>query len=216
AGREIPLELSRARVESARARTQVQTLQARVDLLEETLRSDLALGEGVRLAPVESEVSVQAALADTEDGAVAAAGGTSRELKKLHTTLEAKRLAVQAEKGAHYPRIDLVAQYAMLSRYQHYEDFFKAFQRHNGQLGLSFQLPLFSGSGIKSRVAQVETEIAQLKLQLSAAIANLALETRRLFREVKQADAGRDLARMELDLARESLSVLLARFDEGH
>lgn len=215
AGREIQLELTRARVETARARTQMQMLQARANLLEETLRADLALGDRMRLVPVETEVSVQSSMPETEDAAVAAAVANSRDVKKLHATLEAKRYAVQAEKGAHYPRIDLVAQYAMLGRFNNYEDFFRTFQRHNGQLGMSFQLPVFTGSQISSRVGQVESEIAQLKLQLSAALANLTLETRRLFRDVQQADAGRDLSRMELDLARESLSVSLARFDEG-
>ena len=215
AGREIPLELTRARVETARTRNQAQALQARADLLEETLRSTLALGDGLRITPVETELPARDSLPETGDAAVSAAVSNSKEIKRLHAALEAKRYQVKAEKGAHFPRIDLVAQYAMLGRFNNYEDFFRTFQRHNGQLGMSFQLPVLAGSQISSRVAQVESEIAQLKLQLSAALANLSLETRRLFREVQQVDSNRDLARLELDLARESLSVSLARFDEG-
>jgi outer membrane protein TolC len=64
-------------------------------------------------------------------------------------------------------------------------------------------------------VAQAEAEIERASLQLSSARSNIALETRRLYREVQQAESARDLARLELDFARESLSVLLARFDEG-
>ena len=129
--------------------------------------------------------------------------------------LRSKRYAVQAEKGGRYPHVDLVAQYALLGRFNNYEDFFKTFQRHNGQLGASIQVPILNGGLIASRVAQVENEIAQTNLRLSSARSGIALETRRLFREVQQADSARDLARLELDLARESLSVTLARFDEG-
>lgn len=215
AGRDIPLELKRARVEAMRARNQMQLLRARADLLEETLRGDLGLGDAMRLVPVETQVASAEVLPPDEEAAVTQALESSREMKRLHATLEAKRFAVQAEKGMHYPRIDLVAQYAMLGRFNNYEDFFRTFQRHNGQLGMSFQLPLFAGSQITSRVAQIDSEIAQLKLQLSAAIANTSLEARRLFKEMQQADSNRELARLELDLARESLSVELAKFDEG-
>ena len=52
-------------------------------------------------------------------------------------------------------------------------------------------------------------------MQLAAARSGIALETRRLYQQIRQAESARDLARMELDLARESLSVLLARFDAG-
>ncbi len=214
AGRGIPLELTRARVEAMRARNQMQLLEARAGLLEETLRGDLGLGDAMRLVPLETQAASTEALPPDEEAAVAQALESSLEMKRLHATLEAKRFAVQAEKGMRYPRIDLVAQYAMLGRFNNYEDFFRTFQRHNGQLGMSFQLPVFNGQ-IASRVAQIDSEIAELKLQFSAAIASTSLEARRLFKEVQQADSNRELARLELDLARESLSAELARFDEG-
>lgn len=215
AGRDIPMEFTRARVETARARTLVQALQARADLLEETLRSDLGLGDAVRITAVETTLAARLALPETEDAAVITAISNSKETKRLQAILQAKRYQAQGEKSAYYPRIDLVAQYAMLGRFNNYEDFFRTFQRHNGQLGMSFQLPIIARSQVSSRVAQVESEIAQTKLQLTAALAGLTLETRRLFREIRQAESARDLARLELDLARESLSVTLARFDEG-
>ena len=33
-----------------------------------------------------------------------------------------------------------------MAQFNNYEDFFRKFQRHNGQLGMSFQLPLFAGA----------------------------------------------------------------------
>jgi outer membrane protein len=215
AGEEIPLELTRARVETARVRTQLQTLQGQVDLLEGTLRSYLGLGDGVRIKPIETQLPSQLALPANEEAAVAEALGNSKEIKRLESVLRAKRYAVQAEKGGRLPHIDLVAQYALLGRYNNYENFFKTFERNNGELGASIQVPILSGGLIASRVAQAETEVAETNLRLAAARSNISVETRRLFREVRHAEAARDLARMELDLARESLSVLLARYDEG-
>lgn len=215
AGRDIRLELSRARVETARARNQLRQLEAHAEQLEETLRADLALEAGVRIRPVESEITSSIPLPSDAGVAVASALAASPEIKRLESVQQASRYRMSAEQSARLPRVDLVAQYAVLGRFNNYEDFFRTFKRHNGQFGVSFQLPLFSGSQISSRVAQVEVEIAQGNLRLAAARAGVTLESRRLYREVEQADAARELARLELDLARESLSVMLARLDEG-
>ncbi|HYM13056.1 MAG TPA: TolC family protein [Bryobacterales bacterium] len=215
AGREIPLEATKARVEAARARSLLLTMQANVALLEEALRDDLSLGDAVRIAPVETNLPSELAMPESEDAAVAEALGNSQEIKRLQSVLQAKRYALTAEKSARFPHVDLVAQYALLAQYNNYQDFFKTFQRHNGELGASIQMPIFNGGAIAVRVAQVQTEISQTNLRLASARAGIALETKRLFQTVRQAESSRDLARMELDLARESLSVSLARFDEG-
>jgi len=214
-GREIPLTQRRARLETARARSRLEELRAHAELLEETLRGYLALGDAVRITPVESGVATRGALPESPEAAASAALASSGEVRRLETVQRAKGYQIQAEKGARYPRMDLVAQYALLGRFNNYEDFFRTFKRHNGQIGVSFQLPLFNGSQVAPRVAQAETEQAQARIRLEAARTAVAVEARRLFRQVRQAETARDLARLELDVARETLSVLLARLDEG-
>jgi outer membrane protein TolC len=214
AGRDLPLERTRARVETARARARHQDLESHAALLEATLRSDLGLAED-SITPVETRLPTQTTMPETEETAVQAAVAASKEIKRLEAVARAKGYQIEAEKAAKYPRADLVAQYAMLTRFNHYEDFFRTFERHNGQLGLSVQLPVFARGQIGPRVAQAQTEAEQAGLRLRAARAGAALEARRLFRETRQADSARDLSRLELDLARESLTVSLARFDEG-
>jgi outer membrane protein TolC len=214
AGRELALELTRARLESARARTRQQDLASHAVLLEATLRADLGLGDD-SISPVETRAAADASLPESEDTAVQAALVFSKELKRLEGVVRAKGYQIEAEKAAKYPRADLVAQYALLGRFNNYEDFFRTFERHNGQLGLSVQLPLFARGQIGPRIAQAETEAEQAKVRLTAARSTVALEARRLHREVQQAESAGELTRLELDLARESLSVLLARFDEG-
>ena len=214
-GRAIPLDLTRARVETARARTQFEGLQGRAELLGDMLRSDLALDENVQIVPVEGGLPPDSAAPETEDAAVSSALANSAEIKRLRSTLAAKEYSLKAEKAAYLPRVDMVAQYALLGEYNNYSDFFKTFQRNNGQLGMSFQVPLLPRKQVEARAAPIQSEITQVKLQIAAAQSNLGVEARRLFREVRQAETAHDLARMELDLARETLSVLLARLDEG-
>ena len=215
AGREIPLELNRARLATARVRVRLTDLRAHAKLLEETLRSDLALGDDMRIVPVESELPAAAALPATEDAAVETSLAASKEIKRLESLVQARRYGLQAERSGRWPRVDLVAQYALFSRFNNYEDFFRTFKRNNAQLGMSFQLPILAGGETGPRVAQAEADVERARLQVAAARSNISLETRRLYQEIRQAESARELSRMELDLARESLSVLLARFDAG-
>jgi hypothetical protein len=43
----------------------------------------------------------------------------------------------------------------------------------------------------------------------------IALDTRKAFQDVKRAESGREVAKLDLDLTREQLSILLAQMDEG-
>jgi outer membrane protein len=215
AGREIPLELNRARLATARVRARLTDLRAHASLLEETLRSDLALGDDLRIVPVETELPAAAARPATEDAAVETSLAASKEVKRLESLVQARRYGVEAERGGRYPRIDLVGQYALFSKFNNYEDYFRSFKRNNGQIGMSIQFPVFPGGETGPRVAQAEADVERARLELTAARSNISLETRRLYQQIRQADSARELARMELDLARESLSVLLARFDSG-
>ena len=72
---------------------------------------------------------------------------SNKELRKLQSQIAAKGLEKRGEKAARLPRVDLVAQYGLFAKFNNYEDYFRTFQRNNGQIGVSFQLPVFSGSG---------------------------------------------------------------------
>jgi outer membrane protein TolC len=154
-------------------------------------------------------------LPESEEACAEQAVAGSKELRRLQSALTAKGFELNAEKAAKLPRVDLVAQYSLLGRYNNYEDFFSKFQRHNGQFGVAVQIPLFSGPGVEARTAQAAAEVARLRLQLQAARNRVANEARRLYQQVKQAESARDVARLDLEVAREQLSVLLAQMDEG-
>jgi len=113
------------------------------------------------------------------------------------------------------PRIDLVAQYALFARYNNYDDFFRKFQRNNGQLGISFQFPLLAGSAAAANADRANSEIARLRIQMNQARNRIATGTRQAHQEVERASGDLDVARLDLDLAREQVSLLLAQSGEG-
>jgi outer membrane protein TolC len=213
-GRELPIENTRSALNVARARQFAELLDADQAAAETSLAIVLGFSADDRVRPR----SVERRLPEvpvSENAAVDAAVRTSKELRRLESALAGKGLEIRSERAARLPRVDLVAQYGLFARYNNYEDFFRKFQRHNGQLGISFQLPLTVGPGVNATAAQTEAEIAHLRLELASTRNRVAQEVRQAYRDIRKAETARQVAKLDLDLAREQLSVSLALMDEG-
>ncbi|MEK7406353.1 MAG: TolC family protein, partial [Acidobacteriota bacterium] len=178
-GRELAIESRRAGLSLAQARHHILLLEGRRRQAEARLGAVLGLdpGDQVRLAEEERTPRYGPASADA---AVEQALGQSRELRGLESKLAAKGFDIRAERAGRLPRLEVVAQYGLLARFNNYEEFFRKFQRHNGQLGVSFQIPLFAGAAIEPRVRLAEEEAAQLRVQIRSARGRIASETREL------------------------------------
>ncbi len=215
AGLEIPLELTRARLAAAKNRQRTVDLEGQVTLQEATLKALLGLPEERRVRTVSDSLPAVSAGAQDETRAVTLALENNPELKRLEQEVQAKEARVEAERAQRWPQMELVAQYAVLSRFNNYDRFFRSFQRHNFELGLAMRLPVFNGTRVSARVGQAEADLTQARQTLENARRNTALEVRRLFQRVRQSEASREVARLELELARENTSVSLARYQEG-
>ncbi|MCS7313891.1 MAG: TolC family protein [Bryobacterales bacterium] len=213
-GHELAIEARRAALELAKARHRVVVLDNARRNAEEALRVTLGLepGQALRLA---GEERPPWPLPATAEAAMEQALAHSHELRALEARLLAKGLEARAERAARLPRLELVAQYGLLARFNNYEEFFRKFERHNGQLGVSFQLPLFVGHVVEARAGKVEAEAAQLRIELRRLREQIGSEARRLHQAAREAEAAAEVARLELELARERVSIVLARMDEG-
>ena len=109
-GRQLPLELTRARLETARARQQLEAGKAQVKLLEATLKHELNLPQDASLEPQPSGLVSTLPLPLNETEAQGQAVASNPELKRIEASLRAKGFSLRAEKGALVPRIDLVAE----------------------------------------------------------------------------------------------------------
>lgn len=213
-GRLLPVEAKRAALNVAVARQLLVDAEAEQEAAETSLALVLGYGPDDRARPVPGERTVPP-LPESEEAAVEEALARNPDLRGLGSQIAIKELEIRGQKAQRLPRIDLVAQYALFSRFNNYEDFFQKFQRNNGQIGMSFQLPLLPGPGIGAAVAQAEVEIARLRLELNQLRNRIIADTRRNFRDVRKAEAAAETARLDLELAREQLSILLAQVQEG-
>ncbi len=213
-GRELPIEEKRASLEWQRARQRVQMLAEDQDYTERSLAVVLGFTAQDQVRATGEEREPQP-LPASEDAAVQQALASSKELKRLESAMIAKGLDIKAQKAARLPRADLVAEYALLSRYNNYDKFFKAYQQNNFQLGLSFQVPILVGPGVGAAVAQAEIDNSHLRIEMEAARNRITLEVHQEFQDVRKSDTSRDVARADLDVARENLSIILAQLGEG-
>src|SRR5437764_886864 len=213
-GRALPLAEKTAAYQVAYARQIAANLEADREPAETALAIALGFPAEDRVRPVEAERPAPA-LPRSEEQGIETAIDSNKDLRRIESQIASKHLEMRGQKAARWPRVDLVAQYGMLARFNNYDQFFQKFQRNNGEIGMSFQLPLLAGSAVGAQAAQSQSDVSHLKLELSNARNRIASDLQQSLREVKKAAGATDVARLDLEVAREQLSVNLAQVQEG-
>ncbi len=212
-GNELPLELKRASVNLAMSEQRLDASKLDADYYEMMLAVVLGFPASDRVKPVDSELS-SIASPPSENEAADAAMRNNKELRQMQSNVLAKELELRSYKASRLPQVDLVAQYSLFARYN-YEQYFQKFQRNNAQLGVSLTLPILVGTATKGLAAQAFTDMQKIRIQMDQVRNRILTDTRRSYEQWQKAQSLRDLSRMQLDLAREQLSVLLAQNGEG-
>jgi len=213
-GSELPLELKRARVNLAMSQERLGAARLDQDYYEMMLAVVLGYPAADRVKPVDSELP-SLVTPPSEQEAADIALRSNRELKEMQSNVLAKEMDLRSYKASRWPQVDLVAQYALFAK-QNYEQFFPGrFQRNNFEVGASVKIPLLIGSASNGLAQQANTDMRKLRIQMDELRNRILTDTRRSYEQWKKAESIRDLARMQLDLAREDLTVLLAQNGEG-
>jgi outer membrane protein TolC len=213
-GKEKEIEGRRAALNVARARQRSSALESQRKRFSESLATLLGLNPQVRIVPANEE-RPRPSLPDGEDSSVQVALKDNPELRKLESDIAARNLQVRGLRAMRYPKIDLVAQYGLFAKFNNYTDYFRTFQRNNGQLGISVSLPVFANAQDEAQAAQAEIDGRRLQAELLRARGRVETETRQSWEEIGDAETAEQIARMDLDLAREQTGLLLSQLEEG-
>lgn len=213
-GKELEIEKDKAMLNVARAKQRAAALKLDRDYLERSLAIVLGYGpeDAVKISSRERGVP---ALPASEQEAVELALSNSKELRRLESVLTAKGYTVKAQHASRLPQVDLVAEYALLTRYNFSPDFFRRFNQHAGQIGVSIKIPLLSGTGPSALAQQAELDSTRLREQIKSARGRISLDARRSFAELRNVEAAEEVARLDLEVTRKMVSVALAKFGEG-
>jgi len=209
---ELPVAVTKDQLTKARVVQRILQLEGREDELEVFLRSQTGLPENTALEVAPEDLPGSA----EQEGAnlLAMALQDNASLRVAESDVRAREFRLVGEKRGYYPTLQLVSVYSLLANFNNYDQFFKTFQRHNLNAGVQVQVPLFSAQ-TKANVALAQvnldvarTALANKKNEVSAAV---RLKTRRL----RERDAAKEVARLELQLAQQNVTVLQSQFGEG-
>jgi outer membrane protein TolC len=125
-----------------------------------------------------------------------------------------KELRAKGEHKLKLPSVDFAAQYAVLSRFNNYDQFFLKFERHNASVGVVIRFP-FLNFAQDARAEAADAEALRAKKEAEATKAQVASDTLKLQRTVDQLVAARDVAKLEYQLATSDSRAILLRVNAG-
>jgi len=211
-GFELPVEVTRAQLSAARVEQRLVQMEGREEVLETDLRNLLGLPYD-QLIEVEREALPIDRIQPTPQ-LIQLAMDNNLEIRQAEHRRRAQEHRLKGERGGYWPTLDLVGQYGIFTRFNNYDEFYNRFERHNVTLGVQARIPIFS-SRTSSAVKLARTELTAAELELKNKRADVEMRVRKQVRGIREGETGREVARLELQLAQEDLRVAQAKFEEG-
>jgi len=213
-GFELPVETTRAQLSRAQVVQRILQLEGRQDELEVFLRDQLGLAAE---QPIEATAEDLPGAAEQEGAnLIALASQNNPSIAFAESDVKAKEFRLAGEKHGYLPTLELVSVYSVLAKFnfQDYSNLVNNFHYNNVNAGVNVQMPLFS-SKTRANVALAQANLDSAKVNLSSKRNQVSAEIRQKSRKVQQADAGKEVSRLELQLAQQNVAVLQSQFGEG-
>jgi outer membrane protein len=143
----------------------------------------------------------------------------------------AQYLRAEGEHRSIWPSFDLAGQYALLSKFNNFQNYYIAekecvtsigtflcpnggFRQNNATIGISIRFPFLNASG-RARAQAAAADAVKAKKQAEAVRNQASEETLRLQNAVAQLQASRDVAELEYEIAQKTLTATQTRVDAG-
>jgi outer membrane protein TolC len=213
-GFELPTEVTKAQLTKAQVVQRILQLEGRQDELEVFLRDQLGLAPEQSIEVTAEELPGPAEQEGANLVALASQGNTS--LAFAESDVKAKEFRLAGEKKGYWPTLELVSIYSVLAKYnfKNYSQIYNNFMYNNLNAGINVNVPIFS-SKTRANVALAQASLDAAKVKLSSTRRQVSAEVRQRSRKVQETDAAKEVARLELQLAQQSLAVLQSQFGEG-
>jgi outer membrane protein len=211
-GLELPIEVTRAERDAALTEQRIVQLEGREMTLQQQLAALLGIPPGSRIEPTTESIPTDAT--HRERDLVDRAVENSLELRQGDYEKRARQHLLAGQIGSKWPTIDLVGEYGLFAKFNNFQDFFQKFQRNNFTVGIQARIPLVS-SQRSANIALASSELSLSEMELRLKRQNLELDVTRQYQKVRELEAAREVARLELKLSQENLQVIQANFQEG-
>jgi len=213
ANQELPIDVTRSQLALARIQERTIKLEDREETLEMQIRDLTGISETQSIETEQNEPSFAAdqSVSDMEDLALQ----NDRSVAEAENDRDAQRQIMRGAHLSYFPTVDVVGQYAILSKFNNYDQFYKNFQRNNLNVGLQITIPIFAAK-TSANVALAKSQLDEAELQLGAKRQQVRLDVQQKARSVRELDASREVARLDLQLSQETLQQVQAKFDQSN
>jgi outer membrane protein TolC len=210
AGIDSPAMLNQAKLAVARVRMRAAEVQGSIDIL----RNRLSQLTGISASEIETSTESIPSLPEVkqEDNLVTRAVEVSPTVQIAQTHAMAQAFKAKGEHRALLPSVDFAAQYALLGKYNNYQDFYLSFQRHNATVGVAIRFPFFNLSQ-RARAQAADAELVRARHNAETAKNKVSDETLRLQRSVEQLAAAQEVASLEYQIAQSNVDATQVRVD---
>lgn len=212
AGFELPIEQTRGELTLAKIELRVIQLESRDEILSDQLHdlTGIPVDRNLEVAPEEIASGPEQPSSELLQMALA----SDPMVKEAENERSAREHILKGEHGGYWPTVDIIGQYSVLSKINNYDQYFKKFQRNNVNLGLDVRIPIFSAK-TGANVALARSQLASAELTLGNARHDVRLDVEQKIHSMRGLDAAMEVARLDLQLAQETLAALQAKYNEG-
>jgi outer membrane protein TolC len=220
ANQELPIEVTRGQLELARIQESIVKLEDREEALDAQLRDLTGIPDNQSIYVDADEqaftdvLSTNVAAVEAQTRMVSLALQNDRNVAEAENERAAREHILKGARLSYWPTAELVGQYSVLSQFNNYGEFYKKFERNNVNIGLQITIPLFAAK-TSANVALAKSQLSEAELTLGSKRQEVRLEVQQKARSVRELDAAREVARLNLQLAQEMLQLDQAKFDQG-
>jgi outer membrane protein len=216
ANQELPIEITRTQLTVARVAESAVRLEDRADFLESQLRDLTGLPDSrsLEVEPADDAFTEKLATAQSDSEIEEMAIQNDQSLAEAENERAAREHIFKGEKGSYWPTVNIVGEYSILSKFNNYLEFYKQFERNNINVGVQIQIPIFSAK-THAEVGLAKSQLNEAEVALGNKRQQVRFDVQQKARSVRELEASREVARLDLQLAQETVQQEQARFDQN-
>jgi len=210
AGVDSQVEQQKAQLATARARLRALQAQGAIDILREHMGKLTGL-PSASIATVPDSISALPAVKQ-EDDLSSKAVDSALALQAAKLRARAQMFRARGEHRSLWPSVDFASQYAVLARYNNYDQFYRKFERNNATVGVAIRFPFFNFSQ-KAHAEAADADAIRASKEVESTKNQLSQETLKLQRAVQQLTAAQEVYELDYEIAKANLDAVEIRMN---
>jgi outer membrane protein TolC len=226
----LPIDVTKAQLTLARINENSVKLEDQEQSLEQELRQFTGIPDShpIHVSPevpafaagaestgeTAEKMPVAPPTLESENNLIDLAVQSDRTVREAENERKAREKELHGARWSYFPTVALVGQYSVLSKFNNYDEFYKTFERNNVNIGVQVTIPIFAAK-TSATVALAKSQLNEADLELGQRRRQVSREIQNKISNVRELDASREVARLDLQLAQQNLQLEQDKFNNG-